>query len=112
MEVYLENHLTHILLLSVLNEDLRGADSFSGCLSIFLPVSEPISRIEREDGLWLYSGVGGWLRRPVVFLLEDIMDEVLQDKIATYYAHLALHLSMCMCRGSRCVPLKNSACGY
>ena len=104
--VYLENHLTHLLLFSFI-PNTTPFDSYSLCLALFFPVSEEISRLDRDDGLWLLTQANSNFHRSL-FLLEDLIHDVMQGKEIILYTALALHLATCMQPDSGYVSLKNS----
>ncbi|KAF8958339.1 hypothetical protein BDZ97DRAFT_1842220 [Flammula alnicola] len=100
MAAYLENRLTHILLFSVTpRQDLGYVSASDGSLVLFFPVSEEISKIDRDDGLWFLTQADGILRPPL-FLLGDLIHDVMQHEETTSYTDLALHLAKCMQQGS------------
>ena len=106
MAVYLENHLTHLLLFSAI-PNKTFFDSYSLCLALFFPISEEISRLDRDDGLWLLTQANSTFHQPL-FLLEDLIHDIMRGKETTLYTALALHLAKCMQRDSGYVSLKIS----
>jgi len=104
MTVYLDNRLTHLLLFSVTPTQSLGYVSASeGSLVLFFPVSEEISKIDQDNGLWLLTQADGILHPPL-FLLGDLIHDVMQDEETASYTDLALHLAKCMQPSSRYVP--------